>query len=138
MSGFLQDFDLVVSDCIVVDEKDNIIRDSFFRHRNSGPGLIKNFYKNSFLGCCMAFNRNVLDKALPFPVNIPMHDIWIGSIAQMYGTTFFCEEKLLRYRRHSGNASFTSCKKSPFKLKNQMLLRMRLASELLKRRISRP
>jgi len=106
-SRLLDDFDLVVSDCRLVDEFDVTLADSFFSQHSSGPGFFKNLYRNSFLGCCMAFRRSILEKALPFPPSIAMHDIWIGLISELCGTTHFCPEKLVRYRRHNTAASTT-------------------------------
>ena len=56
-------------------------------------------------GCCMAFKRSILDYAIPFPDNIPMHDQWIGLLSERVGKVEFCNEQLLLYRRHSNNAS---------------------------------
>lgn len=105
MSDLLRDCDLVVSDCSIIDDTGRIVLPSFFAQRRSGSGFWKNIYKNSYLGCCMAFRSQVLQWALPFPSNIPMHDMWLGLIAQMYGTTRFCPEKLSHYRRHSENVT---------------------------------
>jgi len=96
----LQENDLVLSDAIMVDESGKEIHDSFFRFNHSGPGIFKNFHKNSYLGCCMAFRRPVLEKALPFPPNINMHDWWIGMIAELQFKICFTDEKLILYRRH--------------------------------------
>jgi glycosyltransferase involved in cell wall biosynthesis len=104
----LESNDLIVSDCTVVDANLGIIHDSFFQIRNSGSGLLKNFYKNSYIGCCMAFNRKIYDLILPFPKNIPMHDWWIGIVAEIYGKIKFLDEKLLLYRRHDNNVSLSS------------------------------
>jgi glycosyltransferase involved in cell wall biosynthesis len=84
MLGYLQQHDLVVSDCSIIDLNDNIIQDSFFKLRNSGKGILKNIKKNSYMGCCMAFNRFVLEKALPLPKKMPMHDWWIGIPKTQY------------------------------------------------------
>ncbi len=46
MFDALQLYDLVVSDCTVVDKNLNIILDSFFKQRSSGEGFLKNLYKN--------------------------------------------------------------------------------------------
>ena len=56
----------------------------------------------------MAFNRKILEKSLPFPSKLPMHDSWIGFVAEKYGKVLFLDEKLLKYRRHGENASQTS------------------------------
>src|SRR5260221_162307 len=76
--------ELVVCDCRLVDQKRNVAAPSFFEWNKSQKGLIKNLLRNSFVGCCMAFHRKVLNKVLPFPYGIPMHDQWIGLIAQRY------------------------------------------------------
>jgi glycosyltransferase involved in cell wall biosynthesis len=103
--SWLKIYDLVVSDCEIIDETGACIYPSYFVLRRSGKGVIKNIKANSFIGSCMAFDRSVLHRALPFPKNIPMHDWWIGLVGEVFGTTFFCSEKLVQYRRHSENLS---------------------------------
>ena len=105
MLAYLQKYDLVISDCSIIDSNDEMIYESFFDLRNSGKGLLKNFIKNTYIGCCMAFNRHVLNKSLPLPCKIPMHDWWIGLVNELFGSIFFCSEKLVKYRRHSHNIS---------------------------------
>jgi glycosyltransferase involved in cell wall biosynthesis len=99
--------DLVISDCYVINEAGDVLHNSFFRERNSGPGFLKNLKKNSYIGCCMSFNRKLLKLALPFPSYIHMHDWWIGLIAELKGSTFFCDDKLIYYVRHDNNVSPT-------------------------------
>lgn len=70
-------------------------------------GTLSNIYKNKFVGATMAFNKSILKKALPFPKDIAMHDIWLGLIATSIGNTFFIDEPLIQYRRHDNNASNT-------------------------------
>lgn len=105
MLMYLEDYDLVVCDCSVINRNGIIINDSYFKLRGSGTGLIKNLIKNRYVGCCMAFNRFVLNKSLPFPKTIPMHDWWIGMVAEAFGKPFFCGKPLVKYRRHDKNAS---------------------------------
>lgn len=100
MLTLLKDNDLVLSDALVVNENEEILFDSFFLFNHSKKGLIKNLYKNSYLGCCMAFNRKILNLSLPFPKDINMHDWWIGLIAEIYGSVHFTHDKLIKYRRH--------------------------------------
>jgi len=104
----LQQFDLVVSDCYVTDKELKISHDSFFRLNNSQQNKWKALIRNPYLGCCMAFNRSVLNKALPFPDKIPMHDIWIGNVAAFHFKVKFITQKLIYYRRHGLNASTAS------------------------------
>lgn len=104
----LKNKDLVVSDCYVTDEKLNIISDSFFELNNSKTNKYHAFMRNPYLGCCMAFNRTILDTVLPFPNGIPMHDIWLGNVAAFKYKLQFIPDKLIYYRRHGNNASSTS------------------------------
>lgn len=96
---------VVLHDAVIVDGYGTEIGESFFTHRGSKPGFIKNIVKNSYLGCCMAFDRNVLNIALPFPEKIEMHDWWIGLLGELYGDVIFLDDKFLRYRRHGNNVS---------------------------------
>ncbi len=101
----LERYDLIVSDCVLIDENGGVTHPSYFSLRRSGSGICKNVLANSYMGACMAFNRRVLEKALPFPKNIPMHDWWIGLIGDMFGKTCFYRDALVYYRRHGKNLS---------------------------------
>ena len=82
------------------------IMPSFFAYRGSKPGFLNNLLKNRYMGCCMAFERNLLPYVLPIPEEIEMHDQWIGMISDMLGkNSLFIPEKLLLYRRHDSNVS---------------------------------
>lgn len=102
--------DLVISDAKVINEAGSLIYESFFKERNSRPGLLNNLIKNSYIGCCMSFNRQILNYALPFPAYIHMHDWWIGLIGELKGSTIFCNDQLMNYVRHQNNASPTLSK----------------------------
>ncbi|HJZ39241.1 MAG TPA: glycosyltransferase family 2 protein [Bacteroidales bacterium] len=103
MMGYLKDYNIVVSDCIVVNQEEKVINDSFYSIVNSRTGFFKNFSKNSYLGCCMAFKRNMLAYFLPFPSGIAMHDIWMGLVSEVFGKPVFIPDKLILYRRHDRN-----------------------------------
>jgi glycosyltransferase involved in cell wall biosynthesis len=130
MLSYLKDFDLVVSDCMITNYKLEIEKDSFFKLNQSGTGVIRNLIKNSYMGCCMAFRREVLNKALPFPELIPAHDLWIGLIGEMHFRVTFIPEKLIYHRRHVLNASTTSGK-SRFSLFEKMAYRLYTAKRLI-------
>ncbi|MBN8451438.1 MAG: glycosyltransferase family 2 protein [Accumulibacter sp.] len=104
----LQECDLVISDATLVDATGEETAGSFFALHNSGPGLLRNVVRNSYIGCCMAFRRKLLDVALPFPKGVPMHDVWLGCVAEMLGSTRFVGQALVHYRRHGQNASQTA------------------------------
>jgi GT2 family glycosyltransferase len=94
---------LIALDGYVVDEYENIIEESIFRKVGAGSGILKNIYDNSYVGCCLAFSRELLEVALPFPKNIPMHDMWLGLLGEILGRVDFIPEKTIRYRKHSGS-----------------------------------
>jgi len=110
MLKYLLDYDLVISNASIIDSNENVITESYFSWKNSGKGFWKNFYKNTYIGCAMAFNRKMLELALPFPKKIAMHDIWIGLLAEAKGKVFFLDEKLLLYRRHENNVTYSITK----------------------------
>ncbi|WP_207426498.1 glycosyltransferase family 2 protein [Pedobacter sp. SYSU D00535] len=122
--GYLKKYDLVVHDCKI--QKDGRVVGSYFSDSNSGSGLIKNLLKNTFLGNCMAFRRNVLLHALPFPEDIPMHDMWIGLVATLYGKVYFIRNKLSIWRRH--DHSFLN----KYRLKTSVVTKLKFRIILIK------
>jgi len=117
--------DLVMTNCKLVDSNLEIIHHSFFKLKKSKKGLINNLIKNSYLGCCMAFKKELLIKVLPFPKKIPMHDLWISFVAECFFKTKFIEEPLVLYRRHGSNLSVTG-EKSPFSLFQKICFRFNI------------
>jgi glycosyltransferase involved in cell wall biosynthesis len=106
MTTLLNEYDLVISDSIIVDEKLNQIEPSFFKFFGSGKGVIKNIGRSAYYGSCMAFTRKLLQMSLPFPESKEIgHDLWIGLIGELTGRVLFYEEPLLLYRRH--DSAFT-------------------------------
>jgi GT2 family glycosyltransferase len=95
----------VVTDALIVDGDNVVTGDSIFAYLHSGPGVLHNVVKNSYLGCCMAVRRDVLAVALPVPRSIRTHDGWIGITADMLGEVVFLPTPYVRYRRHGGNLS---------------------------------
>jgi glycosyltransferase involved in cell wall biosynthesis len=120
---------LVLHDAAVCDASLRVIEPSFFAVRGSAPGILRNVLKNSYIGCCMAFRRSLLRYAMPLPQGIPMHDQWLGLIAEKYLKVCFLPEQLTYYRRHGGNATAQTHASA-----RQMLAwRMALAIALLRR-----
>jgi glycosyltransferase involved in cell wall biosynthesis len=131
MQHYLKMYDLVVSDCFIVGHELNLIRESFFDFNHSGKGLVRNLIRNSYMGCCMAFHRKVVQKALPFPKNIPIHDLWIGLIAELYFNVAFIPDKLVHHRRHLQNASATS-EKSNYSFSGKLNFRFHVVKNLIR------
>lgn len=128
----LLEYDLVLSNCTVVDDALNIIHPSFFDVRRSKKGFLRNLLKNSYMGCCMAFRRAVVSYTLPFPKQIHMHDWWIGLVTELKGKIYFCNEPLILYVRHGGNASPTGEKSYPFskQFKNRLTMIVGIVSRI--------
>jgi len=106
MKERLKSAHLIVSDAIIVNEKLEVVNDSHFKLYNVRKGFLINFLKTRYIGACMAFKREILEKALPFPNKKKncAHDYWLTIIAEFYYTVELCETPLLLYRRHSNNA----------------------------------
>ena len=129
---YLEEYDLVVSDADIIDCNNNIIHDSFYEVFGSKCGFFKNLIKNSYHGCTIAFNRKVLQRALPFPKDLPMHDWWIGLISEIYGKPYFISENLISYRRHCGNSSPT-CDHSRYSYFSRIRFRALIIKSLIAR-----
>jgi glycosyltransferase involved in cell wall biosynthesis len=120
--ALLETYDLVVCDCRVVDKHLNVLQDSYFRGVNAGPGFFRNLFRtSSYIGCCMAFRREVLELALPFPEDVPMHDFWIAMLAEVRFRIGFLREPLILYRRHGANASATASRSKNSLMKKAIL-----------------
>ncbi len=101
----LEKFDCIVHDCSVI-QGDELMLPSFikfFKPKRSKWGM---YIKSPFMGCCMAFNKSLLQYALPFPETHIEHDTWIGICAFKYRTVKVLDEVLIDYNRHGENASF--------------------------------
>lgn len=117
-----------VLDGCIIDENGCVLHDSIFAMLGMGAGIIKNLYRNTYMGACMAFSRPLLRVALPFPRGIPMHDSWLGLLSEIYGRVEFFPEKTIRYRRHPANRSYRR-----FTVRQQITWRFLLAYHLVKR-----
>lgn len=103
--AFDEGYDLVLHNAYITDGELNITDYSFFEKRGSKKGVFRNIFKNSYMGCCMAFDRKLLKKIMPMPRSIPMHDQWIGILAEIYGKVKFLDLPLIYYRVHGSNVT---------------------------------
>lgn len=130
-SKWLKNFDCVISDAEVTDSNLNIIEPSLYQMLHIKKGKIYNtFWKNGYTGCCMAFKKKVKDTALPFPKNIPMHDIWIGNVAAYMYKVKFIDDKLIYFRRHNSTNSCNG-KGSQYSFWQQLLFRWNTIKNIL-------
>lgn len=70
--------------------------------------FLYNIIKCRFMCCCMAFSKEVLKYALPFPKKLMSCDQWIGNLGSLIGNCCFISEPLHLYRRHGNNVSETT------------------------------
>ena len=101
----MKNYDLVVHNAEIVDSNGNSLGYDYFSLMPQSDGFWANLWKSRFLGCCMAFNREILDEALPFPPQIAGHDYWIGMLGAAKYRVLFDKQIFLSYRRHGGNTS---------------------------------
>ena len=98
--------DLVLHNAFITDSALNKTGRTSFELYNTNSGFTKNLIRNSFVGCCMAFRRDVLISSLPFPASIPMHDWWIGLNSIRKGFRIeLTDEPLILWRRHGDNVT---------------------------------
>jgi glycosyltransferase involved in cell wall biosynthesis len=120
---------MIMSDITVVDSEVRPTIDSFYEFRGSRSGVIKNIIKNSYIGCAMSFRSELKPQILPIPRNVPMHDMWIGLVADMNKSALLIPEKLIYYRRHEDTVTTVENRSS---LKEKILWRFQISSLLLK------
>ena len=97
---------LVLHDASITDADLNVTAPSCFDIHGANDSFAKNFVKNTFVGCCMAFTKELLDQTLPFPEGIAMHDWWIALVAlKRKQKTVLINKPLLLWRRHGDNVT---------------------------------
>ncbi|MFT5660632.1 MAG: glycosyltransferase involved in cell wall biosynthesis [Sulfurimonas sp.] len=120
--------DMYNGNCIDSDGK--IIKNDLFKYLDVREGLSSNIKKNSFIGCNIAFSKELLKYVIPFPNDIPMHDMWLGCCAYMFGEVKFLDKHIFSYRLHDKN--FTNRKVG---ILQKLIWRYQLIKNLLIRRI---
>lgn len=97
---------LVMHDASITDADLNITNPSCFSVHGANTSLCKNLLKNTFVGCCMAFTKDLLCETLPFPKGIAMHDWWIALVALKHKhKTVLIHKPLILWRRHGENVT---------------------------------
>ena len=134
MVSLLASSDLVVSDCLIGDETLNTTGQAYSDIRPFRTGTLTNFLKSHYLGCCMAFKREVYQKALPFPKHGVAHDLWIGLTAERHFKIRYIKQPLMIYRRHSSTVT-ASGKTNQTSTLFKICYRFYIAKALLSRNI---
>ncbi len=99
---------LIHTDLIVVDEKMDLISESFIEYMNLPIEKRINdlIIQNSVTGCTMMVNKIMIDilKKLDETAPILMHDHIAGIIALSYGKIYFLKDATMKYRQHALNS----------------------------------
>ncbi|MCR5149770.1 MAG: glycosyltransferase [Clostridiales bacterium] len=97
---------LVLHNAIITDRNLNADGLTAFSYFSTNKSFLRNFIKNTFVGCCMAFPSCEAESFLPFPESLPMHDWYIALKTLKSGKKVsLIEEPLILYRRHGGNVT---------------------------------
>lgn len=91
-------------DCIVVNDNNEILCESYMNERKANLSYKKNIYKNTFTGCCMCIKREWLLKLLPFPDGV-FYDAWIGILSCKFKKAKLLDDKLIKWCRHEGTVT---------------------------------
>ena len=94
--------------------------------------MVKNVYRNTYVGCHMAFRRELLAVALPFPPAIPMHDMWLGLVSEMVGAVTFNPVPTMMFRRSGHNYT-----QAHYSLHQRLTWRLGLVTSLIRFRLSK-
>lgn len=103
---------LVHSDLCVVDKDLNIISKSFFEYSKIPEYQNKQLYflQNNITGCVSLVNEvlkeYIFHNSMVLHNNenlIPMHDVFMGSVAAYFGEIRFLKKPLILYRQHENN-----------------------------------
>lgn len=137
VSDALKNYDLVIHDAQLIDGDGNSLGKTYYSTLHHKTGFWVNLWKTRWLGCCMAFRREVLDYCLPIPKSVVAHDYWIGMMGMVKFRSCFLDDVLIGYRRHGNNVS-TSSEKSHNSLWYKLVVkRTNLLVSIIGRLISR-
>jgi glycosyltransferase involved in cell wall biosynthesis len=103
------DVSAVLTNAAMIDAAGQILMERYVpmsaQRANGTLRALRNVAKNTYLGCALVFRRTMLAYILPIPSDVPMHDMWIGIINDLYGRTFHLDLPLLDYRVHDRNTT---------------------------------
>lgn len=128
----LKEVDFIMSNFSIINEKDTEINPKYLNFNPIAGSLIKTAYISKMQGCTMAFKRCVLEKAMPFPKNLMLHDAWIGLIAKKHFRVKYIDLPLIKYRRTGTNVS-TSAGKSNNPIWFRLYYRLKILIQLIRR-----
>lgn len=99
--------DIIMMNGHITDADLNPTGYTIFNKIGVSTGFCANFVRPTYVGCCMAFRREILDVALPFPQSLPWHDWFISLIGELFFNVKHIPKPSIYYRRHGNNHSDT-------------------------------
>jgi glycosyltransferase involved in cell wall biosynthesis len=98
---------LVSTDLKVVDERLNLIAESFWAYQRIHPERLKRLSRvlvqNFATGCTVMVNRPLINLATPIPAEAIMHDWWLALVATRFGQAQALARTTVLYRQHGRN-----------------------------------
>ena len=85
--------------------RDNKLKDTSEISISYHSGVLRNFVKSCYWGCCMAVRREFVRRFLPFRKHCAGHDQLIGLMSEKYGKVVFLDQPLIWHRLHITNTS---------------------------------
>lgn len=110
---------LFFTDLLPFQDNGTILSDSFLKSIdvNPNPSFEDIIFSSPVWGCTTYFNNALKSIALPMPNYIRYHDYWLCILAFLNGKLIFINEKDIKYRLHSSNASVAVSTFNRLKLK---------------------
>ena len=133
MKEALETNDFVLCNLSLINGEGKVIREKLYDENPVGKTFFSNLYLMPFRGCTMAFRKEALDLAMPFPNNCVCHDNWIGLCLSYKKKKFkYIDTPLHLYRTHSNNVS-PVLEKSPNSLSFKIAYRLRFLRQIMTR-----
>lgn len=101
----LQNYDYVIHNFSVIDSDGKLLNPKYYKFPPLKFNSIRDIVHPNFWGCCSCFRKVVLEKVLPFPKKICLHDLWIGLVAERFFKCCWNDSVLIRHRISEINTS---------------------------------
>ncbi len=98
--------DVILHDAQVCDKDENLLPDTLFFIRKARHGVISNWIKSTYYGCCMCFRDSFLKRYMPLPKKVILYDQYLGLKAEYKKKSLFLNMPLIVHRYHGNNFSY--------------------------------